>query len=180
MSSHQVSITALVPFRPGKSRLTHPLRSELAQAFCDDVVAALHGCAQIGRVIVVDDHGSGLNGDIAHAAQGIDGPVLVVLADQPALTSDAINDVIQQAATLATQSMVADAHGIGTTMLFAPSADVLTPLFGQRSRAAHREHGVTELNAGPRARRDVDDDVDLWDAVRLGVGPHTAAVLAQQ
>ena len=178
MAGGELSITVLVPFRPGKSRLTHPSRVSLAQAFCDDVVTACRAASHVGEVIVVGDHGGGLNADISNAAKDVVGPILVVLADQPALTAQVIDDVIEQASSHQCQSMVADAHGIGTTMLFAPSAQMLTPNFGQRSRAAHRQMGAVELDVSPRARRDVDDDVDLWDARRLGVGPHTSAVLA--
>lgn len=179
MTAQGELITALVPFRAGKSRLSHPARIQLAQAFCQDVIAACDAAIHIGEVVVVDEAGHGLNGDISGAAQQLQGPVLVVLADQPALTAQAIDDVAEHALSLGTQALVADVQGIGTTMLFAPSAHLLTPRFGQRSRAAHKQLGIVEINASPRARRDVDDDIDLWDAIRLGVGPHTAAVLAQ-
>jgi 2-phospho-L-lactate guanylyltransferase len=54
------------------------------------------------------------------------------------------------------------------------------PRFGGRSRAAHRAGGAVELNVPdtPSVHRDVDTAVDLWDALRLGVGPRTAAVVA--
>lgn len=178
MAAQGKLITALVPFRAGKSRLSHPARLELAQAFCQDVIAACNAAGHIGDVIVVGDGGNGLNGDISAAVQRVQGPVLVVLADQPALTADALDEVAKRMISMGTQALVADAQGIGTTLLFTPEANLLTPRFGQRSRAAHRQLGIVEIDASPRARRDVDDDIDLWDAIRLGVGAHTAAVLA--
>jgi 2-phospho-L-lactate guanylyltransferase len=52
------------------------------------------------------------------------------------------------------------------------------PAFGRRSRAQHVHDGAAELSLDvPRARRDVDTAVDLWDACRLGVGPETARLL---
>jgi 2-phospho-L-lactate guanylyltransferase (CobY/MobA/RfbA family) len=37
---------------------------------------------------------------------------------------------------------------------------------------------IRTLVAG--ARRDVDTPADLWDALRIGVGAHTSAVLGRQ
>jgi 2-phospho-L-lactate guanylyltransferase len=56
-----------------------------------------------------------------------------------------------------------------------------SPRFGGRSRAAHRAAGAVELMLEGIAsvRRDVDTEVDLWDALRLGVGPRTKAVAAE-
>ena len=77
---------------------------------------------------------------------------------------------------------MADAAGIGSTLLTARPGVELGPRFGERSRAAHRSSGAVELAASPGAlaglRRDVDTEVDLWDAVRLGVGPATTDALA--
>ena len=170
-------VAALVPFRAGKTRLAHPSREALAQAFCNDVVAACVGSELISSVHVVGDLGHGLNGDIAAFAAQCEGPVVVILADQPALTSAAIDQVLRAALALNEPCMVSDAEGLGTTMLFAPTSDALLAHFGPRSRAAHRSVGITEIDAPARARRDVDDEVDLWDAIRLGVGMHTSQVL---
>ena len=74
-------------------------------------------------------------------------------------------------------------------MLFASDSRVLDPRFGVGSRAAHVQAGyidlaldvpanVRTLLAG--ARRDVDTPADLWDALRIGVGANTRAVLGRQ
>ena len=170
-------VQVLVPFRDGKSRLSHPQRHELARAFCADVVAAAKAAELVADVHVVPDGGLGLNGDLTRAASNVVEPILVVLADQPSLTSSAIDAVLTAALAHNKPAMVSDAHGIGTTMLFSPTGVRLEPMFGPRSRAAHRSIGVLEIAADARARRDVADDVDLWDAVRLGVGQHTRAAL---
>ena len=74
---------------------------------------------------------------------------------------------------------VPDAAGTGTTMLTAAAGTALDPRFGERSCAAHAASGAVRLSPADAAglRRDVDTEVDLWDALRLGVGPATAAVL---
>ena len=76
---------------------------------------------------------------------------------------------------------VADTEGTGTTLLTAADGSRLDPRFGHRSRARHAASGAVELVTGPLAslRRDVDTEVDLHDARRLGLGPRTLAVLAQ-
>ena len=53
------------------------------------------------------------------------------------------------------------------------------PEFGFRSAALHREGGARPI-AGDltRLRRDVDDAADLADAISIGVGAHTAVVVA--
>ena len=75
-------------------------------------------------------------------------------------------------------SFVSDAAGIGSTMWCSQTVDGHS-FFGERSRAQHRSAGYMELGAlersalWARARRDVDTDADLWDALRIGVGPAT-------
>ncbi len=57
-----------------------------------------------------------------------------------------------------------------------------TPRFGPRSRAAHAASGAVALEVGPvpGLRRDVDTEVDLWDAGRLGLGPATAELVLEE
>lgn len=78
----------------------------------------------------------------------------------------------------AARHFIADAHDIGTTMLFAPPGTELDPRFGGPSRAAHLASGARELPpAGISSlRRDVDTAADLADALLLGVGPHTTEI----
>jgi 2-phospho-L-lactate guanylyltransferase len=78
--------------------------------------------------------------------------------------------------------IVSDAEGLGTTLLAARQVSDFHPHFGVRSRAAHVAAGAREIrDPAPGAlaglRRDVDSEVDLWDARRLGLGAFTRALM---
>lgn len=191
-----------------KSRLpiSPEARSRLALAFALDTITAVAHAASIDRVVVVTDDrtartavesrtwpvdvrvvpdvpDAGLNTALvhgAHVARELDAScgVIAVSADLPALRPVDVEAVIS-AAPADAGAFVADASGTGTTMVCAPPGHELTALFGTRSRAHHRARGLVDLALGaPGARRDVDTDVDLWDARRLGIGSETQAVLA--
>ncbi len=202
--------TVLVPVKDlavAKTRLTRfagPARQDLALAFATDTVAAALAADGVVSVLVVTDDervrvhtvavgaevtgdapGAGLNPAILHGAAVATGrwpdrPVAVLSADLPALRADELARALRAAAPLLS-AFVADAEGIGTTLLTAAAGTALDPRFGHRSRARHTAAGVTELVTGPLAslRRDVDTEVDLHDARRLGLGPRTLAVLAR-
>ena len=99
------------------------------------------------------------------------------MADLPALRSDELRRALLAAADVP-RGFVADAAGTGTTLLTARGGNQLGPRFGPRSRAAHAASGAIALEPGPipGLRRDVDTEVDLWDAGRLGLGSSTAAL----
>jgi len=199
--------TAIVPIRSldaGKSRLTGRLDAPtVTEAFARDVLAACSQCPEIGDVLVVtsdpdavalaEDCGArgviqvgteGINAAIALARGqvGPGEPVVAILGDTPCLTGGTLSTVLA-AANDHDVSFVADTAGTGSTMWCAkdPSA---TPYFGEHSRAHHRAAGAVELGGDQRsehwlrARRDVDTEIDLWDAQRIGVGPATARALA--
>ena len=189
----------------GKSRLsTRPAgeRRSLALAFALDSVRAALACDLVDRVVVVTDDldvevamsvlgassvpegpEAGLNPAIRHAVEQVrltnpDAAIAVLAADRPALRPDELSRALQAAAGVS-RGFVADAPGTGTTMLTVlPGVDP-QPQFGVRSRAAHAFSGAISLNPTdiPGLRRDVDTEVDLWDAVRLGTGPATTAAL---
>lgn len=194
--------TVLVPVKrlaAAKSRFTGlspEERLELAVAFATDVAAAAAACPAVAEVVVVTDDpriwesvtavgavpvspetegaGLGLNAELAGVAAGVTGPVAVVVGDLPCLSADDLGAVLAGAGAYA-RAFVGDAAGTGTTILTATADAPLAPHFGARSHAAHVRSGAVALSAPATARRDVDDEVDLWDAVRLGVGPATAA-----
>jgi 2-phospho-L-lactate guanylyltransferase len=183
-----------------------PSRPELAIAFLEDALDALNHSEHVERVIVVTDDERvrrlvegcgaqwmpeaphfGLNEAAAHGVSQAppNSPVAVMAGDLPCLTTPAIDLVLSWAADYP-RAFLSDAQGIGTTMLFARESADCTPAFGGRSRARHAQLGFTELGLDrpaserellARARRDVDTPVDLWDAIRLGVGPATSRVL---
>lgn len=200
--------SVIVPVKPtarAKSRLSSlqpGARSELALAFALDTVAAAVATVGVRRVVVVtndpdtnaftrigaevipDRPDAGLNPAFVHGAHHVShtDPTsgLVALAgDLPALTTDVLTTALRAAPSR--RWFVADAVGTGTTLL-ATMGTRLSPSFGPHSRAAHRASGAVELElAGlARLRRDVDTEVDLWDAVRLGVGVHTRETLSRR
>jgi 2-phospho-L-lactate guanylyltransferase len=197
--------TIIVPVKDlgqAKSRLesTAGNRDRLALAFASDVVTAALGSPAVDSVIVVTadahaaeilgglgadivpDPGGGLNAALT-AAERTAGVTCAALAgDLPAVRSVDLTEALTQARAHR-RAFMADAAGTGTTLLTRTGGAPLDPHFGPRSRAAHRVSGAVELDLGPRApglRRDVDTDIDLWDAQRLGVGLHTTRLLADE
>lgn len=174
-------------------------REQLALAFAKDVVAAALVCEVVAHVLVVTDDevagpalaqprvqvvadlpGAGLNPALAHGAELLraEDPGLGVAAlssDLPALRAADLADALRQ---VRVRAFVADAAGLGTTLLAAAPGSVLAPAYGPRSRAEHLASGAVELPGTEALRRDVDTPADLEQAVWLGVGPSTAAALA--
>jgi 2-phospho-L-lactate guanylyltransferase len=129
--------------------------------------------------VVPDEPDRGLNPALEHGfAAAIDRAGAVAVAalssDLPALRAAEL-DAALRAATSATRSFVADAHGTGTTLLTALDAP-LDPRFGVASAAAHRASGAEALvGPWPGLLQDVDTGSDLDAAVALGVGPWTSS-----
>jgi 2-phospho-L-lactate guanylyltransferase len=183
-----------------KSRLSSlpaGVRAELAQAFFADVRTAALDTPQVGQIIVVGDvvpdfthpkvtyvadPSAGLNPALVHASTLVapNTGILALMADLPAISPAEISAALAEAENFA-RSFICDAEGIGTTALMAHTPAELDPRFGPRSRAAHAASGAVELQLPDLAgmRRDVDTEVGLWDAERLGVGAHTQAVLTR-
>lgn len=178
-------------------------RAELARAFAADTVAAALACPDVvdvvvvtddaqtatavaaaGAVVVADEPAAGLNAALRHGADLVrrrhpDRYIAALSADLPALRPEELATTLR-AATAHPVSFVGDAAGIGTTLYAVTRMEAFEPRFGGRSRATHRAGGAVELTVPdtPSVHRDVDTAVDLWDALRLGVGPRTAAVVA--
>jgi 2-phospho-L-lactate guanylyltransferase len=146
--------------------------------------ARLHS-AGLRCTVVAEPPSAGMNGALSHGADLLKARrchgVLACVADLPALRPDSVRRVLE-AARDQPRSVVADASGVGTTMLLA-SDTALEPHFQGPSAAAHRVSGAVALSDDmlggpvPDARRDVDTQVDLAEAFRLGLGPATAALL---
>lgn len=194
----------VVPVRlaDAKSRLSAqpaPLRRALVIAMAQDVITAAADCSLVDEVVVVADRpaaeelmpgldgvrlvadpGAGLNAAVREGATAAMGPVAALLGDVPCVTAEVLEAALAQVRRGA--AIVSDTEGIGTTLLAAASAEELDPRFGPRSRAAHIAAGAVEIldrSPGDLAplRRDVDSEVGLWDARRLGPGPRTTALL---
>ena len=108
--------------------------------------------------------------------------VLACVGDLPALRPASVGHVLAGAATSG-RAYLPDATGVGTTMLLAGAGEALAPHFQGRSAAAHHSSGavaLTDERLGTPvsdARRDVDTEVDLADATRLGLGPATRSLV---
>ncbi|MES9521685.1 2-phospho-L-lactate guanylyltransferase [Streptomyces capoamus] len=202
--------TLVIPLKPltrAKSRLADTaddgVRPALVLAFAQDTVAAALACpavsdvavvtdderagrelAALGARIVPDAPGSGLNAALAHGAAVVrdirpGAPVAALNADLPALRAAELSRVLNAAAEFP-RAFLADAAGVGTTLLAAGGDRALRPAFGADSRMRHRASGAAELTlAGvDSVRQDVDTGQDLRAALALGVGPYTAVVSA--
>jgi 2-phospho-L-lactate/phosphoenolpyruvate guanylyltransferase len=199
--------TVIVPVKQitlAKTRLSGidgETRRALAVAFARDTVAAAGASSMVDHVIVVsnddvaadiaddiaelipDEPDSGLNPALVYAAAHVrarrpGAAVAAISSDLPAVRGDDLTRAFQRGP--AAPWFVPDANGDGTTLLAAPGGQPWMPAFGAASRRAHLDAGVAEvdLTGLERLRRDVDTAADLDDARRLGVGPSTAAVLA--
>jgi 2-phospho-L-lactate guanylyltransferase len=199
----------VIPVKPptyAKSRLGRlgdEVRRSLAGAFALDTVAATLRCDRVRRVLVVtDDHrladevrrlgadvipdgtADDLNGSLEQGAAEVrrrDPSVhlAALCADLPALRPEDLDRALA-AAPSTRLGFVADAEGLGTTLVTAPDLGTFRPRFGPASRAEHLAAGGVEVVAAglESLRRDVDTPADLEEALRLGIGPHTSHVTA--
>ncbi|MGA5131859.1 2-phospho-L-lactate guanylyltransferase [Streptomyces olivoreticuli] len=201
-------VVPLKPLSRAKSRLAggtgHAPRPALALAFALDTVAAALACPAVGGVVVVTDDPlagaelgalgarvlpeptgrGGLNGALAHGARSVRAQcprsaVATLNADLPALRPTELGRVLDSA-TEFPRAFLADAAGIGTTLLAAAPGMELAPAFEGPSRARHRASGAheIELTGVDSVRQDVDTESDLRAALGLGLGPRTAAAAA--
>jgi 2-phospho-L-lactate guanylyltransferase len=173
---------------------THPA---LVLALLADTVEAALACPAVGRVVVVTDEPAaadvvgrlgastvpdepdrGLNPALDHGARSTGSAAVAALSsDLPALRPEELAAALAAAAE-APRCFVADAAGTGTTLLTAVGRP-LDPRFGPGSAEAHRASGAVALHGTwPGLARDVDTEDDLNAALRLGVGRHTAGLLA--
>ncbi|MDA0563101.1 2-phospho-L-lactate guanylyltransferase [Streptomonospora sp. S1-112] len=190
-----------------KSRLAKaagPARADLALAVACDTVMAAVSCPRVGAVFAVTDDdraaaalaglgarvvrgepGTGLNPALVHGAAAArrefpNWGVAALSADLPALRAGELERVLDAAAGHPV-AFLPDAPGVGTTLYAARPGAVFAPAFEGASRARHRAAGAVELDGSraPSVRRDVDTPEDLREAAALGVGPHTAKLLAR-
>ncbi|MFT3715689.1 MAG: 2-phospho-L-lactate guanylyltransferase [Gordonia sp. (in: high G+C Gram-positive bacteria)] len=141
-------------------------------------------------VLVVPDPGDGLNpaltaGAGAAAQRWAATRVAFLQADLPALTPASLSAALAAAADHPA-AFVADRAGEGTALLVTErpvtGSFAVAPAFGAHSAHAHRSAGAVELDPARTGladlRCDVDTPADLAAAQELGVGPATAAALA--
>ncbi|MFJ4848889.1 2-phospho-L-lactate guanylyltransferase [Streptomyces sp. NPDC088733] len=205
-SSQWSLVVPLKPLAVAKSRLATaagPVRPGLALAFAQDTVAAVLACSAVldvtvvtddplagaaltalGARVVADSPAAGLNAALAYGAGQVrrlrpEAAVAALNADLPALRAPELEMVLDAAARRPGRAFLADAAGIGTTLLAATSGTPLDPAFGGASRARHRASGAREITLPgvDSVRQDVDTGEDLKAALVLGVGPRTRELL---
>jgi 2-phospho-L-lactate guanylyltransferase len=191
-----------------KSRMAEPsaqpqalpaaLTRELAGAFARDALAAAAGSARVSSLYVVTDQpgftapgvtvlpdeGAGdLNAALRAAALRVRAHhpgtgIAAMCADLPCLRPEDLTTALGE--TGSGRWFVADASGLGTTLLAAAAGSELGPAFGVGSADRHEASGARRVRATvDTLRLDVDTTADLRQAVALGVGPHTADVVAR-
>jgi len=200
-------IIAVKRLTVAKSRLSElfsaPERERVVLAMLIDTLAAVRAVDTVASITVVtpdptaataardlgattvDDptpanHPDPLNNAILIAAELQRSPDIAVLqGDLPALLPGELGAALTAARSYP-RSFVADRQGSGTSALIALGVP-LNPMFGTDSARRHRQGGAMELaGAWPGLRCDIDTPQDLADARLLGVGPTTAAALAEQ
>lgn len=197
----------LKPLALAKSRLAPAagaVRPALALAFAVDTVAAALACGEVADVTVVTDDptagaelavlgafvvadapAAGLNAALRYGAERVrerraDAAVAALNGDLPALRPAELSQVLREAARAPERAFLADAAGLGTTLLAALPGTALSPGFGGASRARHLASGAREITLPGvgSVRQDVDTGEDLRAALALGVGPRTTAAAA--
>ena len=153
--------TYLIPYRiGGKTRLGDP---KLALAMLSDVTDAVSELAE--EALVVDGPG-GQGEAVADTLAVHRGPVTILNADLPCVTSAEIEEL-----TAAAPALVAARDGTTNALALRDGGD-FEPLYGPGSAARFAKHlGAISLDL-PGMR----DDVDTWDdveRVRDRVGKHT-------
>lgn len=193
---------AIVPVnapRDAKRRLapllTPEQRGTLVLAMLEDVLEACRAAAAIDRVLVVTPepamappdaaalldpgHGHGAAIALALAQAGEDG-ALVVMADCPLVTAEALERLAVSAAPIA----LAPAQDGGTNALALRPADAVAPAFGvpggariviERARVAGFEPVVVD---DPGLAYDVDTPEDVERVLELGLGTRTHLFLS--
>jgi 2-phospho-L-lactate guanylyltransferase len=189
------------PLAKSRLRLHRTMRAALADAFARDTVAALaEGVLGMPVLVVSDDPdvaswvaaaghavvpdaGAGLDAAVAAGVRAARARgasrVAVVLGDHPALRPQEVRTALGAAARHPC-CVLPDADDDGTALLTLPGEGPVHTAFGPGSAARHERLGHRRLWLDlPGLRTDVDDAVSLAAAVRLGLGPHSAAALGR-
>ncbi len=175
--------TIVIPYRgDAKRRLPTALRAAAAVAMLGDVVDA---ALPLGRVVVVTDDaavvppgaealadpGGGQGAAVEAAVATATGHVLVVNADLPRATEDALQRLAR-----AGLALVESADGT-TNALSLPDPAFFAPLYGPGSAERFRAHAAFATLDIPELADDVDTEADLERLAPLA-GPRTRALLA--
>jgi 2-phospho-L-lactate/phosphoenolpyruvate guanylyltransferase len=175
--------TIVVPYRgDAKRRLPAEIRAAVAVAMLGDVVAA---ALEVGRVVVVTDDlavvppgaegltdpGGGLGAAVGAGLASVNGHALVVNADLPMATPNAIRRLADAGLALV------EAMDGTTNALSLPDPALFAPLYGPGSAERFRAHAPFATVAIPELAADVDTQADLERLAPFS-GPRTRARVA--
>ncbi len=163
-------MTTVIPFRAGgKTRLPDILRDELAPAMLGDVVEAALGLGEVvvvtsdrtGAAVarelgaeVVEDPGGGQGAAVRAGLDGVVGACLVVNADLPCVTTDAIRRLAGFDAALVA------AEDDTTNALRLPGPERFTDHYGPGSATRFAATGLVPVSI-PELEHDIDTPEDL-------------------
>jgi len=175
--------TIVIPYRgDAKRRLSSPLRAAAAVAMLGDVVEA---ALPVGPVLVVTDDeavvpadaevvvdaGCGLGAAVVAGLARVEGHALVVNADLPCATPEALRELAVRGLALV------EARDGTTNALSLPDPQVFVPHYGPGSAARFRAHAPYVRARIAELEEDVDSDTDL-ERLALRLGRRTRALLA--
>ena len=180
-------MVTVIPFRAGgKSRLPRAMRRDLARAMLEDVIEATLEVGEV-RVVtgdvdaadaarllgaqVVDDPGGGQGRAVEAGLDGVAEPSLVVNADLPCTTTDALVRLAAEG-----RALVAAPDGT-TNALSLPVPGAFQPLYGPGSAERFAAAGFVPADV-PELARDIDTIADL-EGVGQPLGARTTLVLNQ-
>jgi 2-phospho-L-lactate guanylyltransferase len=178
-------LTVVIPYRgDAKRRLPSELRAAAAVAMLGDVVAA---ALPLGTVVVVTDDavvvppgaalladpGGGQGAAVQAGLAAAAGAALVVNADLPLATTDALRRLASAGLSLV------EARDGTTNALSLPDPGVFAPLYGPGSAQRFRAHAPFESADIPELTEDVDTAADL-ERLAPRAGVRTRALLALQ
>jgi 2-phospho-L-lactate guanylyltransferase len=213
MTSGQTwAVVPVKPFHSAKVRLAAVLdaaeRAHLARVMLEDVLDAvartgdlLAGCIvltadedaaalarQFDVVVLEEPVPAGLNGALAMAAAHLSGDpntsMLVIPADLPHLSAEAIGQVVDLLDAPRSVALLRASGDGGTNLLGCRPADVIPPSFGpssfaRHSRAAHRTGIVPRVLTCPALGQDIDRPGDLAAFLALGTATRTHQFLTR-
>ncbi|MDI9632510.1 MAG: 2-phospho-L-lactate guanylyltransferase [Methanolinea sp.] len=182
-----MGVQALIPFKPENPKtrlscvLSPPEREQFARAMLSDVVGAVLGAGCSPRVISTAPFGfagcpvevipSGLNEALNGVLSGMDGPVLVIMADLPLADAPAVRRLLETGMDVA----IVPGRGGGTNAIYLSRGssfrvDYYGASFLKHVRIA-RERGLScEVVDSFRLHTDVDEEEDLVELLIHGEG----------
>jgi 2-phospho-L-lactate guanylyltransferase len=186
-------IPAVIPFKPRnpKTRLSCILdqaeRENFAEMMLADVISAAEGAGcrpvilsteafEFGDYQVILDP-SGLNEALNDLLSKTPGPVLILMADLPLATSDAVKRMITQSADMS----IVPGRGGGTNAIFLSfgesyRVDYYGASFLKHMRIAEERGLLCEIVDSFRLHTDVDEKEDLVELLIHGTGKSRACL----